>query len=447
MAGKDIITMSQKELKRLHIIHKVLDKRLKQVEAVKILGLGDRQIRRIVKRIRIEGDRGIIHKSRGKDSNRAFPEGIKEKVINIYKDKYHDFGPTLANEKLSEIDKIKLGTQTLRRWLIEKGEWRISHKHRKHRAWRERKHYYGEMEQTDGSHHDWFEGRGPKCVLMAYIDDAKSRVYARFYEYEGTFPFMDSFKRYAYKYGLPHSIYIDRHSTYKSTKKPSMEDQLNNKESLSEVGRALNELEVEVIFAHSAQAKGRVERLFRTFQDRVIKEMRLRGIKFIKEANKFLKYYLPIFNKRFSVKAIEQGDLHRDIPKHIDLDSILCLKTERVLRNDFTVAHNNKLYQILDHINAEKVTVEERINDKIFISYKQRQLNYKEITKRPKAKEEPRLCTPLMPKRSYIPPPDHPWKRGYPHNYTYQQKEEVGQIQTSKDGCFAKEKELLLTAA
>jgi hypothetical protein len=216
-----------------------------------------------------------------------------------------------------------------------------------------------------------------------------------------------------------------------------MEDQLNNKESLSEVGRALNELGVEVIFAQSASAKGRVERLFRTFQDRVIKEMRLKGIKSIKEANEFLKYYLPIFNKRFSVKAIEKGDLHRLVPKGVNLDSILCIKTERALRNDFTVVHNNKLYQILDHINTEKVTVEERINDKIFISYKQKQLNYKEIIKRPKVKEEPRLYIPVMPKRPYIPPPDHPWRKSYPHKPTYQQKEEVGQ----------EEKELLLTVA
>jgi len=435
MAGGDIITMSQKELKRLHIINKILDKRLKQVEAVKILGLCDRQIRRIVKKIRIKGDKAIIHRSRGKISNRTFPEDLKEKVINIYKDKYYDFGPTLANEKLFEIDKIKLGTQTLRNWLIEKGEWQISHKHRKHRQWRERKHYYGEMIQVDGSHHDWLEERGPECVLMGYIDDAKSRVYARFYEYEGTFPFMDSFKRYAYKYGLPHSIYIDRHSTYKSTKKASVEDQLNNREPLSEVGRALNELGVEVIFARSAPAKGRVERLFKTFQDRVVKEMRLRGIKSIKEANKFLKYYLPIYNKRFSVKAIAQGDLHRDVPKDINLDSILCIKTEHVLRNDFTVAHDNKFYQIADHINARKVIVEERINGKIFISYRGMQLSYKEINKRPKRKEEPKLNVARAPKRKPpIPATDHPWRR-YPQTYTYQQKEKVGQ----------KEKELLLT--
>ena len=433
MAGKDIVTMSQKELKRLHIINKILDKRLKQIEAVKILGLCDRQIRRIVKRIRIEGDSGIIHKSRGKDSNRAFPEVIKEKVINIYKDKYHDFGPTLANEKLSEIDKIKLGTQTLRSWLIEKGEWQVSHKHRKHRAWRERKHHYGEMEQVDGSHHDWFEGRGPKCVLMAYIDDAESRVYARFYEYEGTFPFMDSFKRYAYKYGLPHSIYIDRHSTYKSTKKPTIEDELNNKESLSEVGRALNELGVEVIFAQSAQAKGRIERLFRTFQDRVIKEMRLRGIKSIKEANKFLKYYLPIFNKRFSVKAIEQGDLHQPLPKDIELNKILCKKTEHTLRNDFTVAHDKKLYQIENNIRAEKVIVEERTDGSMLIRHKGAILKFKEITARPEKIDQPK---PYLPRQVYIPPADHPWRRFKinPQFPQYEQKEKGSQ----------KEKELLL---
>ena len=152
MAGKDIVTMSQEELKRLHIVKKILDKRLKQVEAVEILRLCGRQIRRIVKKIRLEGDKGIIHKSRGKASNRAFSEAFKDKVIKIYKDKYWDFGPILANEKLFEIDKIKLGDQTLRNWLIEKREWQVSHRYRKHREWRQRKPRYGEMEQVDGSH-------------------------------------------------------------------------------------------------------------------------------------------------------------------------------------------------------------------------------------------------------------------------------------------------------
>jgi hypothetical protein len=434
MAGKDIITMSQKELKKLHIIRKVLDKALKQIEATELLGLCERQIRRIVKRVKEEGDKGVIHKSRGNLSHNRIPEKTKQKALNLYRNKYKGFGPLLFSEKLFEIDKIRISDETLRNWLIESKEWAKKRKHRKHLAWRERKHRYGEMEQVDGSHHDWFESRGPKCVLMGYIDDAKSRIFARFHEYEGTLPFMDSFKRYAYKYGLPHSLYIDKHTTYKSTKIHYIKDELQNKEPLSEVGRALNELGVEVIYANSPQAKGRIERLFRTFQDRVIKEMRLRGIKSIEEANKFLEYYLPIFNKRFSVEAIEKGDLHRKVSKDIDLDSILCIKTARALRNDFTVAHNNKLYQIMDNVNTKEVTVEERINGRLFITHNQIKLNYKEITNRPEKKVEPRPYTSLEPRKRHIPPPDHPW-RNYPHNSRYQQKEEVGQ----------EEKELLLT--
>lgn len=410
MAGKDIITMRQEELKRLHVIKKILDKRLKQIEAIKILGLCSRQIRRIVKKVRLEGDKGIIHKSRGKASNKAFPKDFKEKVIKIYKDKYHDFGPTLANEKLFEIDKIKIGTQTLRGWLLEKGEWQVSHKHRKHRQWRERKHRFGEMEQIDGSHHDWFEGRGSGCVLMGHIDDATSNVFARFYDYEGTLPFMDSFKRYINRYGLPHSICVDRHTTYKSTKKPTIEDQLQNRQSLSKVERALKELCVEVIHARSAQAKGRIERLFKTFQDRVIKEMRLKKIKSVGEANKFLSYYLPVFNRRFSVEALEKDDLHRALPQNIDLDTILCVKTKRTLRNDFTIAHNKKLYQIFDRVDVKKVVVEERINGRMLITQKGVSLKYKEITKRP-LKPEPERPYAVKLKKVHIPPKDHPWRK------------------------------------
>ncbi len=183
MAGKDIITMSQEELKRLHVIRKIIDKKLRQVETVNIIGLCDRQIRRIVAEVRKEGDKGIVHKSRGRSSNRALPEKLKKRVIKLYRQKYPDFGPKFANEKLFERDKIKIGDQTLRNWLIEDGAWQVTHKCRKHRKWRERKHHFGEMVQVDGSHHDWFEERGPKCVFMLHVDDATSRRYARFYEY------------------------------------------------------------------------------------------------------------------------------------------------------------------------------------------------------------------------------------------------------------------------
>ena len=438
MTRKDIITMSQKELKRLHIIHKVLDKRLRQIDAAKLLELCAKQISRIAKKVREEGDKGIIHKSRGEPSHNTTPKKRKDKIIHLYKEKYNDFGPLLASEKLFEIDRIKISDETLRNWLITEGLWIKNRRRKKHRKWRERKHFFGEMEQVDGSHHDWFEGRGPECVLMGYIDDATSNVYARFFKYEGTLPFMDGFKRYIKKYGIPLSVYLDMHSTYKSLKKPTIEDQLSNKEHLSQVERALKELGVEVIHARSPQAKGRVERLFRTFQDRVIKEMRLKNVKTIEEANKFLGYYLPMFNKRFSVQALEEGDMHRSIAKSIDLDVILCKKKDHPLRNDFTIAHDKKLYQILDPIRAKKLTVEERINGKMLITYEKRALKYKEIACRP-VKKGVKKSYVFKIKKVWHPPMDHPlksasFKKRYPHSNSYSQKEKGTQ----------KEKELLL---
>lgn len=438
MAGKDIIAMSQRELRRLHVIHKAIDKVITQLEAAEIIGVGLRQAQRIVARVRTEGDEGIIHNSRGKPSNRAMPDDIKDKTLRLFKQKYHDFGPTFASEKLFEIDKIKLNDETLRLWLIEGDIPYKKRKKRPHRQWRERKESCGQMTQMDGSHHDWFEGRGPKCVLMGYIDDATGRPFARFHDYEGTMPAMDSFKRYIKKHGIPMSIYMDKHSTYKSTKKSTIEDELANKESLSQFERALEELEVKAIHADSPQAKGRIERLFRTFQDRLIKEMRLRNISSIEEANKFLEHYLPVYAKRFGVKPAKEGNLHRPLSIDIDLDRILCVKTARALRNDFTVAHNKKLYQIEDNIRAEKVMVEERVDGSMVICYKDAILKFKEITTRPV--KEVKKTYGFRLGRIYAPPPsNHPWRRfKINQQYSqYQQKEKVA----------PKEKELLLTVA
>jgi transposase len=437
MAGRSIIMMSRRELKRLHVIQKVLEKRLKQKEAADILGLKKRQIIRIVKRVREEGDTGIIHRSRGRESNRSLSEELKENVRKIYRKKYWDFGPTLASEKLFEIDKIKLSNETLRLWLLESGDWKKSRKGRKHRKWRERKHHCGQMLQGDGSHHDWFEGRGPKSVLMGYIDDATSQVYAGFYEYEGTMPAMDSFKRYINKYGIPQSIYMDNHSTYKNKAKLTVEEELEGRQNpLSQFERAVEELGVRFIHAQSAPAKGRIERLFRTFQDRVIKEMRLAGISSIEEGNKFLKEYLPKYNKRFSISAIEKEDLHRPLTEDEDIDSKLCIKEERVLRNDYTISYKTHLYQILVRTRAKKITIEERISGRIVISYKGEVLKHKEVVKRPVEPVEQKQKGSQ--KSIYIPSKDHPWRRNkqrsYPQNYVYQQKEK-----SSK-----KEKELLL---
>lgn len=408
MAGKDIIMLSQEERKRIHIIQKVFEGAIKQVEAADILNLSYRHTNRIVNKVKVRGDKEIAHKLRGKPSNRRATKEIKDKAIKLYRKKYKDFSPTLFAEKLLLKHKIKISDETLRNWLIESGDLKKTRKSRTHRKWRERKGHCGEMVQMDGSHHDWLEGRGDKSVIMGYIDDATNNIFARFYEYEGTIPAMDSFKQYTEKYGLPMSIYLDKHTTYKSTGKPTIEDELNNTEPLSQFERAMKELGVKVIHANSPQAKGRIERLFKTLQDRLVKEMRLEGIKTIKEANKFLESYLPIYNQRFAIKPQKEANLHREIPKDINLDKVLCIKTERLLRNDFTIAHNRKLYQIEDKTKAQKVTVEEKIDGKMIITYKGDSLRFKEITQRPERQNKPQHV--FHAKKKYIPPSDHPWR-------------------------------------
>lgn len=433
MAGRDIIMLSQEELKRLSVIHKAIDGRITRIEAGDILGISGRQVRRIIGRIEEDGDRGVIHRSRGRPSHNATDIGIKERVLKLCRTRYEGFGPTLASEKLFERDKIKISRETLRQWLKDAKLPYRSRRARPHRHWRERKRYYGQMVQMDGSHHDWFEGRGPECVLMGYIDDATGIPFAKFCPREGSLTAMDGFKGYIKKHGIPLSVYLDKHSTYKSTKKRTIEDELNNIDPLSQFGRALTEFGVELIYANSPQAKGRIERLFETFQDRVIKEMRLRKISSIDQANKFLEYYIPIFAKRFAVPAAKESNLHRPIPKGLDPDRILCIKTERTLNNDFTIAHDKKLYQILDNTPAKKVMVEDRIDGSMVVRYKDKVLKFEEILTKPTKK-------PYVFKirKVYTPPVNHPWRtcKTNPQYPQYQQREKVAQ----------KEKGLLLTA-
>ena len=408
MAGKDIIMASQGELRRLHIAQKVIEGSVMQREAADMLSLSERQIRRIVGRVKEEGPQGVVHRSRGRQSNRKYPEEFKERVLKTYRESYEGFGPTLAQEKLTERDGLIISDETLRRWLIEGGLWKKQRKGRQHRQWRPRKERYGEMIQADGSHHDWFEGRGPKSVFMGYIDDATGKVYGRFYEYEGTLPAMDSFSRYIRKNGIPMSLYMDKHTTYKATGRPSIEDELNDVEPVSEFGRALKGLGIELIHANSPQAKGRVERLFGTLQDRLVKEMRLRGIRSITEANEFLKEYLPIYNRRFAKKAAEGENLHRALPTGVNLQRILCIKTERTLRNDFTIAHDRKLYQIEEPVGTKKLVVEEYTNGSMAIWCKQRKVRFRQIAVRPEKPQKQPIRA--RSRKSSAPAKNHPWK-------------------------------------
>ena len=408
MAREDMIMASQEELKRLHVIRKVLERAIKQVKAAEILCLSSRQIRRLVKRVKREGDRGIVHKSRGKPSKRRIDDQVRARAIKLYQERYKGFGPTLAAEKLLEGQGIKVSEETLRGWLIESGDWKRRRKRRGHRQWRERRERCGEMVQMDGSHHDWLEGRGPACVLMGYVDDATGRGYGRFYEYEGTQPAMDSFRRYIQRYGIPLKVYLDKHTTYKSNGKASVEEELAGIEPLSEFERALQELGVEVIHAHSPQAKGRVERFFGTLQDRFVKEMRLRGIGSMEEANLFLEEYWSVFNRKFAVDSKGKGDLHRPVPRGLKLEDVLCIKVKRALRNDFTVAYNRRLYQVEDRIRASDVMVHEGLDGSIRLKHKGRLLKIHEIATRPRAERKEPVGP--NPKERYVLPKGHHYR-------------------------------------
>jgi len=242
---------------------------------------------------------------------------------------------------------------------------------------------------------------------MGYIDDATGTVSGRFYNYEGTMPAMDSFNRYIKRYGIPQSVYLDKHTTYKSPSKRSIEDELEDRNPMSQFERSLAELGVTVIHANSPQAKGRVERLFRTLQDRLVKEMRLAGVKSVEQANAFLIKYLPTYNRKFKVKPASESDIHQSALSPRALDKIFCIRDERTLRNDFTIAYNGKLYQIKDAIKTQKVAVEERIDGSLHITHRGLELSYREIKRRP-VKEK--LKTPALIDRRYQ-SPDHPWKR------------------------------------
>jgi hypothetical protein len=409
MVREDRVIMSVKELSRVHVIRQTMENKLTQVKAGTLLGLTPRHIRRLIQRVAQGGDQGLAHRGRGTPSNRRLPEKLKTKALTLYEKQYGDFGPTLAAEQLAKRHGITLSDETLRGWLLATGVTHFQRRTRPHRAWRERKARRGELVQRDGSHHDWFEGRGPRCVLMAYIDDASSRVYARFYAYEGTIPAMDSFTRYVRPYGVPLAIYADKHTTYQSPTPPTVEEQLAGVTPTSQCGRALGELGVELIPAHSPQAKGRVERLFQTFQDRVIKEMRLADVSTLETANEFLKGYLPIYNQRFTVQPTQVADLHRPRPTSRDLDRSLCIKTARCLRKDFTIAHQRGLYQIHETVRAPRVLVEERVDGTMRITHQGRALDFHAITARPVKALEAKTVHP--PRRPVTPRPDHPWRR------------------------------------
>lgn len=412
---KDILLVRPRELERYQIICKALDRYITQKEASGFLGVSERHVRRIIKRVKIEGERGVIHKSRGKPGRHRIAGRLKTRILGLYKAHYPDFGPTLASEKLLERHKIAVNDETLRLWLIQENLWESKKQKKKNtRTWRPRKDHFGEMSQMDGSHHDWLEQRGPKLVLMGHIDDATNKFYGYFADYEGTYPAMESLKRYILRHDIPRAIYLDKHSTYKNNKNETYKDwPFRDKEELTQFGRACKELGIHLIHAHSPQAKGRIERVFETLQDRLVKELRLAGARTRAQANKVLLEYLEIFNKKFEVAPKRKGDLHRPPDNAIDLDGILSVQTEHTLRQDRTVIHHKRWYQVLDKTHAKKVVVHEYADGKIGLKSRERELAYKPIEgPKPRITNPKPLKTRLLSRSKirYSPPAGSYWR-------------------------------------
>jgi hypothetical protein len=322
----------------------------------------------MLKNYRKKGIFALIHQSRGKISPKKLSQAEINKITGLYKNKYAGFKPTHFTEMLCENENIRRSKETIRKILIDYELWVPKPKKKKHRKQRERMPCAGMLVQMDGSLDPWFENRGPKCVLMGIIDDATSTVYAKFFPYEGTMPALDVLIGYIQKYGIPLNIYADLHQTYHvNNKLLSIDDQLNNIFPLSKFQSAAQELGIQVKPAYSPQAKGRIERLFGTLQNRLKSELRLHKIASIEEANLFLPRFLSRFNKRFAKKHLAQGNMHRDAIPMVVLRKILAVKTTRHLQNDFTVRHNNHIFQITEPTIHKKVTVIETTNGKIFI--------------------------------------------------------------------------------
>jgi hypothetical protein len=412
------ITMSLPEVKKYDIIKKVINKELNGGEAAGLLNLTTRHIRRLKKRVKQKGIKGLIHGSRGKPGNRGIPDDEKQKIIALLHKHYSDFGPLLASEKLAERHGIKRDKGTIRSIMIAEGLWKPKQeKKEQHREWRQRKASKGEMIQYDGSYEHWFEDRGGEYCLLASIDDADSKVWAKFDAHEGVEPTFSYWRGYVERFGKPNSIYVDKFSTYSMNHRLAKE----NPDTLTQFERAMEELNIEVITAHSPQAKGRVENLFKTLQDRLTKELRLNNISTVKEANEFLeKVFLPKFNAKFMVEARSKANLHKKLnePEKGKLDSIFSRQYKRVVRNDFTISHKNNCYQMekaqpVTICKQDIITVEERMDKSIHFRLRGKHLNYRLLPEKPsKINSDKNSLEWVIPKSTaHIPPVNHPWRQ------------------------------------
>jgi len=425
--------LSLKERDLLKVVHEVERGYITAKAGSEALGISYRQFKRVLRRWRAEGDKGLAHRSRGRPSNRRIPDGVQRKAVALIREKYRDFGPTFASEKLAACSGIRVSDETVRKWMIAEGLWKPKRRKEHHRVRRERRRCFGEMVQMDGSHHDWFEGRGERMVLIGMIDDATNEVIARFYPGESGESLMGTLKVWLETHGRPRAIYADRHSLWVAQAGQAGE---KDERDTTQLRRALKALWIDFIAARSPQAKGRVERLFGTLQDRLVKELRLRKIDNIEDANKFLAdEYLPWHNQRFRVEPASRANAHRRLTKGFDLNTILSRQDERRVANDYTIRWNNRIFQIgkpaYPGLRGGRVTVAVGLDGSIQLFFKTKRLNWNEIGPLPPpsggngkttAREAPGAASPTgkptptpgppaaKSRKSWTPPPDHPWR-------------------------------------
>lgn len=411
------LVMSRKERERLKVFARVKRKELTLKEASELSGLSYRHCCRAYKRYQKEGDRSLVHRSRGRRSNRGHDPGVKSAVLARYQEQYPDFGPTLAAEKLAG-EGYQVHHETLRRWLLTAGLWQRRRKRDKHRSWRERRAHFGELVQLDGSHHQWFEKRADRGCLMRMIDDATNKRQGHFAEEETIFAAMKVLWQWIDCYGIPAALYTDKKNVYVVDEKTRERAADSGEEVLTHFGQACKKLGIKIITAHSPEAKGRVERNHGLDQDRLVKELRLAGISTIAEANEFLATtYTAQINEKFAVSARVQADYHRSATGY-DLPAIFCLEEERQLTIDWIVRFDNHYYQLQPPRKAErpkgKVLVQRYLDGSLHFRYQERELSYTLLPERPqpKAKTHKRKRRLETTRRRYAPPAaNHPWRR------------------------------------
>jgi hypothetical protein len=373
--------MSNLELTRLDFIKQNLERKLTQAQLSSNLDLSIRQVQRLIKSYKDNGYKGLISKKRGKPSNNFIPPSFKANVLEIIHKHYSDFGPTLVSEKLAECHNYNVSVETIRKWMIDYNLW-IPRKQRLKRAYqpRYRRNSYGELIQIDGSLHHWFEDRGPKCTLLVYIDDATSKLMQLYFApTESMQTYFLSTKAYIKQHGRPLAFYSDKFSVFRIN-----QPETKIKDKITQFGRALQELDIQLICANTCQAKGRVERANKTLQDRLVKELRLKNISTIEEANVYLEQYVKEHNSRFSKTPLSNKDLHRELRPHMVLDNILCYQTLRTVSCNLTFQHNRQLFLLEDNIETrslrkKQISLKEYPEGEIKVFYQHKELEFRMI--------------------------------------------------------------------